>query len=145
MEISNVIEKLGRAIFEAPFGGGRISKDAPELAEIRLAVLEAVKARSHRAGGRSVFAYNLVRINLRGVPDEQAVVFQSEFLAKYFTDELKGGLDRSGFRSPGDLVVEIRTTPKLPAPGDEWMWIETAMQPGAAPADAAAARKPARL
>ena len=32
MEISNVIEKLGRAIFEAPFGGGRISKDAPELA-----------------------------------------------------------------------------------------------------------------
>ena len=35
MQISNVIEKLGRAIFEAPFGGGRISKDAPELAEIR--------------------------------------------------------------------------------------------------------------
>ena len=56
MEISSVIEKLGRAIFEAPFGGGRISKDAPELAEIRLAVLDAVKIKSHRAGGKSVRA-----------------------------------------------------------------------------------------
>ena len=117
MEISNVIEKLGRAIFEAPFGGGRISKDAPELAEIRLAVLDAVKAKSHRAGGRSVFAYDLVRINLRGVPEEQAVVFRGEFLAKYFTDELKSGLARAGFRFPDDLTVEIRTTPKLPDPG----------------------------
>ena len=60
--ISNVIEKLGRAIFEAPFGGGRISKDAPELAEIRLAVLDAVKSKSHRAGGKSVFPFNLIRI-----------------------------------------------------------------------------------
>ncbi len=145
MEISNVIEKLGRAIFEAPFGGGRISKDAPELAEIRLAVLDAVKAKSHRAGGRSVFAYNLVRINLRGVPEEQAVVFQGEFLARYFTDELKGGLARAGFRFPDDLIVEIRTTPKLPDPGEEWMWIEMTAQPAAAPADAGAARKPARL
>ena len=68
--ISNVIEKLGRAIFEAPFGAGRISKDAPELAEIRLAVLDAVKSKSHRAGGKHVFPFDLIRIHLRGVPEE---------------------------------------------------------------------------
>src|SRR6266568_4127562 len=129
MEISNVIEKLGRAIFEAPFGGGRISKDAPELAEIRLAVLDAVKSKSHRAGGKSVFPYNLVRIHLRGVPEEQAAVFQGEFLSKYFSDE---------------LAVEIGSTPKLPERGEEWLWVETAAQEKAESAGGPA-RKTARL
>src|SRR5436190_14798980 len=100
MEISSVIEKLGRAIFEAPFGGGRISKDAPELAEIRLAVLDAVKKKSHRAGGKSVFPFNVVRIHLRGVPEEQSQVWQGEFLAKYFSEELRSGLARADFRFP---------------------------------------------
>ena len=123
MEISSVIEKLGRAIFEAPFGGGRISKDAPELAEIRLAVLDAVKSKSHRAGGKSVFPYNLVRIHLRGVPEEQAAVFQGEFLSKYFSEELRGGLARAGYRFPDELAVEIGSTPKLPERGEEWLWV----------------------
>ena len=144
MEISSVIEKLGRAIFEAPFGGGRISKDAPELAEIRLAVLDAVKSKSHRAGGKSVFPYNLVRIHLRGVPDEQAAVFQGEFLSKYFSDELRGGLARAGYRFPDELTVEIGSTPKLPERGEEWLWVETAAQEKAEPAGGPA-RKTARL
>jgi hypothetical protein len=65
--ISNVIEKLGRAIFEAPFGTGRLSKDAPELAEIRLAVLDAAKAKSHRASGKNVFplTWTLRRVSRR--------------------------------------------------------------------------------
>src|SRR5439155_1985158 len=134
MEISNVIEKLGRAIFETPFGGSRISKDAPELAEIRLAVLDAVKSKSHRAGGKSVFPYNLVRIHLRGVPDEQAAVFQGEFLAKYLSEELRGGLARAGYRFPDELTVEIGSTPKLPERGEEWLWVETAAQEKAEPA-----------
>src|SRR5207249_10378437 len=103
MEISSVIEKLGRAIFEAPFGGGRISKDAPELAEIRLAVLDAVKSKSHRAGGKRVFPFELVRIHLRGVPEEQSAVFRGEFLAKYFADEVRSGLARSSYRFPENL------------------------------------------
>src|SRR5882757_6765029 len=100
MEISSVIEKLGRAIFEAPFGGGRISKDAPELAEIRLAAMDGVKSKSHRAGGRSVFPFDLVRIHLRGVPEEQSSVFQGDFLAKYLSEELQSGLTRSSYRFP---------------------------------------------
>src|SRR6266536_792281 len=126
--ISNVIEKLGRAIFEAPFGSGRITKDTPELAEIRLAVMDAVKSKSHRAGGKSVFPFNHVRIHLRGVPEEQASVFQGDFLAKYFAEELKGGLARAGCRFPHDLEVRINTTPKLPVPGEEWLWVETASE-----------------
>src|SRR5882724_1153488 len=143
--ISNVIEKLGRAIFEAPFGGGRISKDAPELAEIRLAVLDAVKSKSHRAGGKSVFPYNLIHIHLRGVPEEQSPVFQGDFLAKYFSEEIKSGLTRAGYPFPEDFQLEIHSTPKLPDPGEEWLWVETATQEKPAQGAGASARKPARL
>ena len=41
MAIFDSIERLGRAIFESSFSG---THDAPELAEIRLAVLDAVTA-----------------------------------------------------------------------------------------------------
>jgi len=123
--VSNIIEKLGRAIFEAPFGTHKIAKDAPELAEIRLAVLDAVKARSHRASGRNVFPYNLVRIHLLGVPEEQASVFRGDFLAKYLGEELHSGLARSNYRFPDDLYVEITTTPHLPEPNQDWLTVDT--------------------
>ena len=123
--MSNIIEKLGRAIFEAPFGTQKIAQDAPELAEIRIAVLDAVKAKSHQASGRNVFPYNLVRINLLGVPDEQAAVFHGEFLVKYFAEELRAGLSRSNYRYPDDLYVEITATPKLPEPNQEWLTVDT--------------------
>ena len=145
MAISNVIERLGRAIFEAPFGGNRISKDAPELAEIRLAVLDAVKAKSHRASGKHVFAYNFVRVELRGVPEEQAGVFQSEFLSGYLTDELKAALKRSAYRFPADLRVEIRTTPRLPAARESWLAVETEFQERKPQPQPARAHKPAKL
>jgi len=125
MPVSNIIEKLGRALFEAPFGTHKIAQDAPELAEIRIAVLDAVKAKSHQASGRTVFPYNLVRINLLGVPDEQAAVFHGEFLARYFGEELRAGLSRSNYRFPDDLYVEITTTPKLPEPNQEWLTVDT--------------------
>ena len=128
MAISTVIEKLGRAIFEAPFGGTRISKDAPELAEIRLAVLDAVKEKSHRASGKSVFPHNVVRIELLGVPEDQAHVFQSEFLSNYLAGELRTSLKRSGYRFPDDLHVEIATTTRLPAEKENWLSVETALE-----------------
>jgi hypothetical protein len=145
MAISNVIERLGRAIFESPFGANRISKDAPELAEIRLAVLDAIKAKSHRASGKHVFPYNVVRIRLLGVPEEQANVFRSEFLSDYFAQELKSGLSRSSYRFPADLRVEIQTTPALPTPGQNWLAVETDLNQ-AQPVEAATrTRRPAKL
>jgi hypothetical protein len=138
MAVSNVIERLGRAIFEAPFGADKIAKDAPELAEIRIAVLDAVKAKSHRASGKAVFPYNVVRIELRGVPEEQASVFRSEFLASYFAGELRAGLRRSSYRFPDALRVEISTTAKLPAAGEQWLAVGTALEEAAPPAEGAA-------
>lgn len=124
MAISNVIEKLGRAIFEAPFATTRLSKEAPELAEIRLAVLDDVKAKSHRAHGQNVFPYNVIRIRLLGIPEDGARVFRGEFLANYFAEEVRNTLKRSSFRFPKDLRVEIVTTSKLPSPGEQWIFVE---------------------
>jgi hypothetical protein len=145
MPVSNIIEKLGRAIFEAPFGTHKIAADAPELAEIRIAVLDAVKAKSHRASGRNVFPYNLVRINLLGVPDDQAAVFHGDFLAKYFAEELTSGLARSNYRFPEDLFVEITTTPQLPAPNQEWLTVDTLITEKAAQHSVTAIHPPAHL
>jgi len=145
MAISDVIEKLGRALFEAPFGTNRVARDAPELAEIRLAVLDAIKAKSHRANGKYVFPYNLVRIQLLGVPREQQAVFSSTFLTSYFTQELKNGLVRSNYRFPEDLETEIHTTPDLPMPGKEWLTIETELTRSKEDAAVAQENKVAKL
>lgn len=128
MAISDVIEKLGRAMFEAPFGANRLAKDAPEMAEIRLVVLDAAKAKSHRVNGRHVFPYNFVRIHLLGIPEEQAAVFGSEFLSSYFAEELRAGLRRSNFRFPEDLRIEICPTPRLPEQGEQWLAVETELR-----------------
>jgi hypothetical protein len=145
ISVSNIIEKFGKAIFEAPFGTQKIAQDAPELAEIRIAVLDAVKAKSHQASGRSVFPYNLVRINLLGVPAEQAAPFHGEFLAKYFAEELRNGLARSNYRFPDDLFVEITTTPTLPAPNQEWLTVDTLITERVAPEAVTAIHSPAHL
>lgn len=128
MAISDVMEKLGRAMFEAPFGANRIAKDAPEMAEIRLAVLDAAKAKSHRVNGRRIFPYNFVRIHLLGVPEEQASIFTSQFLSGYFAEELRAGLARSSFRFPEDLKLEICPTPRLPAEGEQWLVVEVELR-----------------
>ncbi|MBV8071256.1 MAG: FHA domain-containing protein [Acidobacteriaceae bacterium] len=139
----NVIEKLGRAIFESPFGANRLAKDAPELAEIRLAVLDAVKAKSHRVGGRNVFPFDLIVVRLLGVPDDQAPVFASDFLIGYLTGEIKTALTRSHFRFADNLRVEIQTSRNLPARGEAWLSVETRLEH--AQAEQAGTTGPARL
>ena len=145
MAVSDAMEKLGRAIFEAPFGATQLAKDAPELAEIRLAVLDAVKAKSYRASGKFVFPYNLVRIRLLGVPESEAGVFRSEFLSNYFTQELKSGLSRSNYRFPADLHIEMLTTPELPSAGQQWLTVEAAADSAKSDASEKAEHKRAKL
>lgn len=142
MAITEWMEKLGRVIFESPFGVIEIAKDAPELSEIRLAVLDEVKARSHRVGGREVFPYNVVRIRLRGVPPEQAKVFTGKFFSQFCQEELRGGLAKANYRFPSDLEVEVETTPELPGPKEHWLTVdtETRAEPAAAPQTRRAAR-----
>ena len=144
MAISTVFEKLGKAIFETPFGAGKIAKDAPEMAEIRMAVLDAVKAKSHRASGKSVFPYNLIQIDLRGVPENQIGAFEGDFLGTYFAQEIKKSLSRSNYRFPSDLQVNIKPTTVLPLQGEPWIVVETMQRKPESPA-AAVQGQPARL
>lgn len=137
MAISTVFEKLGKAIFETPFGANRLSKDAPEMAEIRLAILEAVKAKSHRASGKLVFPFNLIRVELRGVPENQVSVFEGDFLSSYFAQEIKTSLNRSNYRFPSDLQVNVVASPILPLEREPWIVVETMQRKPETPAAAA--------
>ncbi len=135
MPITEWMEKLGRVIFEAPFGAMEMARDTPELSEIRLAVLDAVKARSHRVGGRQVFPYNVIRIRLFGVPAEHAKLFTGKFFAQFCQEELRGGLQKSDYRFPADLQVEVETRSEFPAEKEHWLVVETEtrVEPAAPP------------
>lgn len=123
MPISDWIERLGRTLFETPFTALADAGERPELAEVRLALLDEVKAQSHKVGGRYVFPHNIVHVELRGVPEQQAKVFKGSFLAQFCQDELRRGLARAGYRFPDDLQVEIETTPSLPERAGKWVTV----------------------
>lgn len=142
MPLSDALEKLGRVLFERPF---QTDGDLPELAEVRLAVLEAVKGKSHLVRGIPVFPYNYVRILLRGVPEAQAESFRTGFLARYFDEELRQGLIRSGYRCPEELEVEFHTTAPLPSPGEDWISVEVEARPTPQPQPQAERTRPAKL
>jgi hypothetical protein len=127
--LSDVFEKLGRTIFESPFSAARLAEEAPELAEIRLAAMDAIKSKSHRVAGKLVFPYNLVRIRLIGIPEKEAEAFRSEFLANYLNGELREGLTRSNYRFPDALRVVMDTTTELPGPKADWIQVEAESLP----------------
>ena len=129
MAWSNVLERLGRAVFESPFGASRITREAPELAEIRLTALETIKSCSHRVNGVLVFPADLIVIRLLGIPPPDATLFTSDFFLNYFTAELHQGLERSNYRFPRHLRVEFETSPRMPAPGERWITVRAETQP----------------
>ena len=145
MSVSDLIEKLGKTIFEAPFDATMAPKDAPELAEIRLAVLEQIVKKGQRAGGKIVFPYNLVRIHIRGASEDESAFLESPFLKGYFEQEIRRSLSRSNHRFPHDLEVEFRTTGDLPKAGEQWLSVETESRPGKDAAATTAPRRTARL
>ncbi len=122
MRISEIIERFGRTVFEAPFGAmAQTIGDSPEVAEIRIAVLDDVKKKIQRAGGKALFPYNLVRIGIRA-SSHDAAVFERDFFRKFFEEEVRKGLSKETCRYPEDLRVEIRASE-----GDQqhWLLIET--------------------
>src|SRR6202790_2708239 len=145
MPLSELIERLGRTIFEAPFSGAQLATDQPELAEIRLALLDEIKSKSHRVAGRYVFPHNLVRVQLLGVPEAQAAAFLGDFFPHYFEQELRSGLTRANYRFPTDLRVEFRTSPRLPDRNENWIAVETEAIAPAVKETAARTDRPAKL
>jgi hypothetical protein len=145
MALSDMIERLGRTIFEAPFSGAQLSTDQPELAEIRLALLDEIKSKSHRVAGRYVFPHNVVRVELLGVPEAQSAAFHGDFFPSYFQQELRSGLTRANYRFPEDLRVELRTTPRMPALRETWIQVETETLAPTKREEPTQPRRPAKL
>jgi len=143
MPSTNWMEKLGRAIFEAPFAGAQLTKDAPEMAEIRLAVIDEIRGRTHRVASREVFPFNIVRITLRGVPDDQAAIFRGPFFSQLMAQEMRAALTKSRCRFPDDLRAEVETSPRLPSRGEQWLIVETESRE--APREAAPVKRTGRL
>ena len=127
MSLTDILEKWGRTIFEEPFGPGR-PKEPPEVAEIRFAILDEIRKKSYRSGGRRVFPYNVVRINMRGVQESRKPIFKGGFFKKYFEQEIRKSLTKSDCRFPEDLEVDVNVTRRLPKRDEAWLWIETDSQ-----------------
>lgn len=142
MRISEIIERFGRAVFEAPFGAmAQTIGDSPEVAEIRIAVLDEVRKRVQRAGGKALFPYNVVRIFIRA-SDTESAVFERAFFRQFFEEEVRKALARDACRFPEDLRVEISVGGE--AIDHKWLHIETVAE-DAPEAEPPAARRTAKL
>jgi hypothetical protein len=142
MRISEIIERFGRTVFEAPFGAlAETIGDSPEVAEIRIAVLDEVKKKIQRAGGKALFPYNLLRISIRAAGHD-AAIFEREFFRKFFEEEVRKGISKESCRYPEDLRVEIHVSN-----GDQenWLLIETLSEDKPEVAEPTRARRVARL
>jgi hypothetical protein len=140
MNLADFLEKFGRTVFETPFSHGE-GNEPPEVAEIRLAILDQVRAKSYRSGGKKIFPSNLIHIHVRGIEDSRAPLFTGKFFRQYFEQELRHHLDKDECRYPEDLRVDVHVMRELPAPGEQWVWVEIeSLERTAAPA-----RRSARL
>lgn len=115
MTLTDFVERVGRTIFEAPFGGGspRAAASA-ELAEIRHAILEEIERKSYRSGGRNLFPYNRICICIRGADQQQAGALEGDFLREYFTNEILQALAKSEAQSPEGLRVAVDVSGNVP-------------------------------
>ena len=145
MKLADLIERLGRTVFEAPFGAmSQAIGDSPEVAEIRIAVLDEIKKKIQRAGGKALFPYNIVRIVIcTSAPD--ASVFERDFFRRFFEEEVRKSLARDSCRFPDDLRVEVRVAGN-DSKSEDWLRIETLAEDlPQAPSEPSRTKRTARL
>lgn len=124
MKLSDIIERLGRTVFEAPFGAtAQAIGDAPEAAEIRIALLDEVRDKIQRAGGQALFPYNVVRVHIRAAAEEGAV-FEHDFFRRFLDEEVHKTLSKEGSRFPQDLRVQVQATSEVV----KWLRVEMLME-----------------
>jgi hypothetical protein len=128
MTINEFFEKFGRTLFEAPLSTATKPDEPPELAEIRLAVLDQAREKSYRSGGRKVFPYDLLRVHMRGVEESRYGIFAGRFFRQYLEQEVRNALQESGCRFPESLRVEVLPVVGLPQPDVQWLVVEAASQ-----------------
>jgi hypothetical protein len=124
MNLGQFLEKFGRTMLERPLAASPDPDEPPELAEIRLAILDQVREKSYRSGGRKVFPYDLLRVELRGVEQSRAPVFTGQFFRKYLEQEVHNALRTGGCRFPENLRVDVAATVGLPRRDEEWLVVE---------------------
>lgn len=131
MTINEFLEKFGRTLFEAPLSTAAhpSRRDEPEeLAEIRLAVLDQARAKSYRSGGRKVFPFDLLHVELRGVEESRHAIFSGRFFRQYLEQEVHAALRDAGCRFPENLRLEVKATVGLPKPGEPWLIVDASSQ-----------------
>lgn len=125
MKVSELIERLGRSVFEAPFGAwSETISDSPEVAEIRIAVLDEVAKKIQRAGGKALFPYNVIRILIR-TGSSDAAVFEREFFRRFFEEEVRKSLTKEVCRFPADLRVQVRAVTEDESGEGNWLRVQT--------------------
>jgi hypothetical protein len=126
MNIADFLEKFGRNLFERPLAAAPRPDEPPELAEIRLAVLDRVREKSYPSGGRRVFPFDLLRIRMSGLEESRRAVYAGSFFRKYMEQEVHGALRNMGCRFPENLRVQVEASASLPRPGEQWLSVEAA-------------------
>ncbi|HEX3743696.1 MAG TPA: FHA domain-containing protein [Bryobacteraceae bacterium] len=124
MNLGQFLEKFGRTMLERPLATSPDPDEPPELAEIRLAILDQVHEKSYRSGGRKVFPFDLLRVELRGVEQSRAPMFTGQFFRKYLEQEVHGALRAGGCRYPDNLRVDVAATVGLPTRDEPWLIVE---------------------
>lgn len=128
MNLTDFLEKFGRTLLERPLATAPHPDEPPELAEIRLAVIDQVRAKSYPSGGRKVFPYDLLRIELRGVEEDRCAVFRGAFFRKYLEEEIRSALAGAGCRYPEGLRVAVDVASGLPQRDEKWLVVVAATQ-----------------
>jgi hypothetical protein len=128
MNVGDFLERWGKALFEAPLAVGSKTDEPPELAEIRLAVLDRIREKSYRSGGRKVFPYDLLRVEMRGVEESRCDVFAGRFFRQYIEQEVRSALRDGGCRFPDNLRVDVEPIAGIPKPGEAWLFVEAVSQ-----------------
>jgi len=140
MKLGDYLERWGRTLFEAPLAAPPKPDEPPELAEIRLAILDQIRDRSHRSGGKKVFPFDLLAVRLRGIPESQTAIYSGRFFRRYLEQEVRNSLKNSGCAFPEDLSVEVEASSVLPRPDEKWLSVEVRSSERGGPADQPAAR-----
>jgi len=128
MNLTDYLEKFGRTLLESPLATAPNPEEPPELAEIRLAVIDQIREKSYRSGGKKVFPYDLLRVQLRGVEESRCAVFGGKFFRQYLEQEMRSALANAGCRYPENLRVDVEVTGGLPQRGESWLLIDTGLQ-----------------
>src|SRR5471030_1651205 len=105
MNLGDYLERFGRTLSESPLATAPDPDEPPELAEIRLAVIDRIREKSYRSGGKKVFPFDLLRVNLRGLEESRVGIFTGRFFRTY---------------------LELEASAGLPKPGEEWFTVDAA-------------------